>query len=412
MGKTPNRRSVIVALLAFGIGLHATVDAGLQDERPLGEQVVALECWRRVDRNAVRVGESFTMLLTCSVVEIQNARAVPNDVGLDPESLDVRPFEVVDGRRFADIQDGPRRLFQYEYTLRIVGEDYFGLDLELPTLELTYRIERRLDGGAALPGRELTYILPAESIRVLSLVPEQTADIRDLAGETFGAAESRLFRATMAMIVGATLGILALGLLIVGVVRARQERRGARPGQEKTVPPAAIARRIVDELTALQQESQTNGWDRELAGRALSVFRLLGAVATSSPVTQTMVESGTEPRDGQLRVRRGLWAPKTAVVSSALTPHGLGKAIQRLRADHPEKATSIGEIDRLRETMLLLTAARYGAKTEPPTDTLTLELDSSITFARRLRFAALSPVRYVEGFVASARAWWEQRWAR
>ena len=411
MGKTPTGHTLTATVLAVGIGCYATVHAGLQDERPLGEQVDALQCWRRVDRHAVRIGEPFTMLLTCSVVETENARAVPNDVGLDPESLDVRPFEVVDGQRFADIQDGPRRFFQYQYTLRIVGEDYFGLNIELPPLELTYRIERRLDGGAALPGRELTYILPVESIRVLSLVPEQTADIGGPAGETFGAVEGRLFRAAMATIVAVTLAILALGLLIVGVVRARHERRGARPRLEKTVPPTAIVRRIVDELTVLEHESQTDGWDRALAGRALSAFRLLGAVATSSPITQTVVDPGTEPREGQLRVRRGLWGPRTAVVSSALTPHALGRAVQRLRANHPGHETAIGELERLRETMVLLTAARYGVETELPTESLTVELSNGISFARRLRFTVLSPVRHVERFVASARTWWQQRWA-
>ncbi len=66
MGKTPTGHTLTAAVLAVGIGCYATVHAGLQDERPLGEQVDALQCWRRVDRHAVRIGEPFTMLLTCS----------------------------------------------------------------------------------------------------------------------------------------------------------------------------------------------------------------------------------------------------------------------------------------------------------------------------------------------------------
>ena len=40
-----------------------------------------------------------------------------------------------------DLVQGPRRFFQYRYALRLIGEDYFGLDVELPPLELRYRIE-------------------------------------------------------------------------------------------------------------------------------------------------------------------------------------------------------------------------------------------------------------------------------
>ena len=85
--------------------------------------------------------------------------------------------------------------------------------------------------------------------------------------------------------------------------------------------------------------------------------------------------------------------------------------VQRLRANHPGHETAIGELERLRETMVLLTAARYGVETELPTESLTVELSNGISFARRLRFTVLSPVRYVERLVASARTWQQQRWA-
>ena len=73
--------------------------------------------------------------------------------------------------------------------------------------------------------------------------------------------------------------------------------------------------------------------------------------------------------------------------------------VQRLRANHPGHETAIGELERLRETMVLLTAARYGVETELPTESLTVELSNGISFARRLRFTVLSPVRHVERFL-------------
>ena len=105
------------------------------------------------------------------------------DLGrLEPGTLSVSPFEVLDGERYGDIVRGPRRFFQYRYGLRIIGEDYFGLDVQLPALELAYRITRTLDGGPAVEGREVMYVLPPESVRVLTLVPAEVGDVRELAG--------------------------------------------------------------------------------------------------------------------------------------------------------------------------------------------------------------------------------------
>ena len=104
-------------------------------------EVDAIECWRRVGANAVHVGEQFDMQVTCSIVETDEARAVVDVSWLDPETLGVSPFEVIDGERYQDLVQGPRRFFQYRYSLRLIGEDYFGLDVELPPLELRYRIE-------------------------------------------------------------------------------------------------------------------------------------------------------------------------------------------------------------------------------------------------------------------------------
>ena len=79
---------------------------------------------------------------------------VPSEVGLAPETIDLSPFEVIEGRRFADVRDGPWRFFQYHYTLRVIDEDAFGEDLEIPALELQYHIERSLDGREGPTGLE------------------------------------------------------------------------------------------------------------------------------------------------------------------------------------------------------------------------------------------------------------------
>ena len=380
--------------------------AALQPEAGTVE-VDAIQCWRRVGKNAVYVGEHFDMVLTCSVVDADAARTVPDLAWLEPETLTVSPFEVLEGQRYGDIVRGPRTFFQYRYTLQIIGEDYFGIDVELPALEIKYRIERALDGGSPVEGRELTYILPPESVRVLSLVPAAVADIRELPGDTFGDAEARLFRANVTVLVAAVLAIVALGTLVAAAVRTRREWRGAGPAVDKPVSHWQIARRALGELTAVQTASQTHGWNTELVGRALATFRLAGAVALPGPIAQQVVEPGVGDREGQLSLRRGLLSTKRTRVSSALTPEGIRQWVERVRTERPADA---GVLDEIREALVLFGAARYRQVADLPTDALTTTLDTGITLLRRLQVRTAAPVRRAEQLWRSARRWVTRVW--
>ena len=91
------------------------VDLDTQELQP----VDALRCWRRIGRNAVQIGEHFTMTVTCRVIETDAARTAPDEAALQPQSIDVAPFEVLDGQRYSDVQDDVGRLFQFHYTLRV-----------------------------------------------------------------------------------------------------------------------------------------------------------------------------------------------------------------------------------------------------------------------------------------------------
>ena len=96
------RRTRIATVLAvvLAAGWHgARSGAAAQPSEPALEAVSALRCWRRVDRGAVRIGEQFGMTVTCRVVESGSGRAVPDTVGLEPESIDLLPFEVLAGER-------------------------------------------------------------------------------------------------------------------------------------------------------------------------------------------------------------------------------------------------------------------------------------------------------------------------
>jgi hypothetical protein len=355
-----------------------------------------MRCWRRVDQNAVHIGEPFSMTLTCRIVESELGRAVPDLVGLEPETLDVPPFEVLDGERFTDVADGPRRLFQYQYSLRLLGEDYFGRDVAIPALEINYRIERRLESGAALPGRELVYVLPPESIRVLSLVPAGMPDILALPIGTLGVAEQRRFRADMAMLLATGLGIVAVGVLLVGLVRARRARVVPEEDRSQPIAETAVVRAALGELTATRNAFQTTGWTSELKERALSALRLSAAVALQRPIAERPAGVGDAPRAGELRVRHGLLRARTTMVSSPVTS---------------DDVVAPG-LEPLRQTLDAFSAARYASDDgSVPSERLAEALEDGIALTRPLRVHASKPVRRLNALLASARSRWSGMWA-
>ena len=384
--------------------------------------VDALRCWRRVDRNAVFVGERFTMTVSCRTVETAAARTRLDEAALEPATIDAAPFEVLSGERFDDVLTGPYRFTQHDYTLRLIAETGFGEDVEIPALDLPYRIERRVGDNPALPGRELSYVLPAEPVRVLSLVPDAADDIRDLPPAGFGAAQAGDLRANLLALLSALFGVTALGLVVLGALRALRDRTGPALATERRLSLALAAHGALDELTRVRRAAAGNGWTQDAAGHALAALRVASAVALSRPVTQSAMAADEAPREGQLRVRHGLLGRRTAALSSGITaadwrePRRGGEA--EPRAGHGGRpagaagplagAAAAADLGR---AMTLLTDVRYGrggaaAGPDAGPDALTRAVDASIGHVARLRWRALAPVRHAEGWAAGAqRAW-------
>ena len=405
-------RSTMIRLALAAATVAAPAYAAQPDAG--GTAVDAVRCWRRVSRNAVFVGERFTMTVTCRFVETDAARTRPDEAALEPATLDLAPFEVLSGERLGDVLTGPYRFSQYDYTLRLITESAFGEDVDIPALELSYRIERRVGDNPVVPGRELTYVLPPEPVRVLSLIPESADDIRDLPPAGFGAAQARELRASLLGLLSALFGIAALGLAVLGAMRALRDRTGAAAVTERRLSPALVAHRALEELTRVRRAAAGNGWTRDTAGRALTALRIASAVALSRRVTQSAIAAGETPREGQLRVRHGLLGRRTAAVSSGLTA-GAWSEPYRDGAGHPPGpagqlagAAAAADIDR---AMTLLTAVRYGrddapAGSEPEPDALTRALDAGIDHVGRLRWQALAPVRHANRWADAARRAW------
>ena len=65
-----------------------------------------------------------------------------------------------------------------------------GQDVPLPNLVVHYRVNSRLPGNAAMQGRDLTYVLPPQTVRVAVAGAADATDIRDASGASFGRVES------------------------------------------------------------------------------------------------------------------------------------------------------------------------------------------------------------------------------
>jgi hypothetical protein len=284
--------------------------------------VPPIECWWKTDRSAVTVGENFQLTLTCAVLATDRVSVVVDESSLEPSALHLTPFEIVGGQRFRDVLNAPRKFFQYQYTMRVLGEEFFAREVLLPRLQITYRVQNSLQGGAALQGREAQYSLVPVPIRVLSLVPPGTNNIRDTPVDTFGDVEARLFRSNL-LLIGAAVAFVLAGLMaLMLLARAAVKRRASVATRHRTVSPVTVLQAALRELSAVRGESQRDGWNGELAGRAAAAMRLAGAIALSRPVSQKEVDRHTPPSEGQIAAPPGLATlrGKTTMLSAAVTP--------------------------------------------------------------------------------------------
>ncbi|HET6960839.1 MAG TPA: hypothetical protein VFI56_29835, partial [Vicinamibacterales bacterium] len=204
-------RHSVLALFLFAAAATAAAAQTVQTD--------PLQCWWRTSTGAVRVGEPFTVVLTCAVLETDEVTVVPDQTRLEPSVVQFAPFEVLGGTHGADLRSDQRRFFQYEYRLRLIADGMFGKDVALPDTKISYRVQSKVGQKTSLQGRDQTYVMPAQSMRVLSLVPSDASDIRDTsASDTFGDIDQRAFRANLFTIIGSVLFVLAALMTILGLV--------------------------------------------------------------------------------------------------------------------------------------------------------------------------------------------------
>ena len=333
-------------LLAAGLmlGAPSAVDAqGREAAETRNVEVDPITCSWRTGSPAVRVGETFRVVLTCGVLDTVATTVVPDEARLDPGVLQLQPFEIVSGQQAPDLRTANRRYFQYEYVLRYVGEE-IGTELRLPSLTLTYRVQNRVQANAAaIESREREYVLPSLVVRVTSLVPQMAPDIRESQPTTFAEVDARRFRANLLSVVAWALyglgGVIAVWAL---VQTARRQRRAT-----KVVPQhlsdSAVLRAAARELDAVRRAHQTEGWTDALAARALAAVRVAAAYDSGMAVPQVPARGDVTLLTGQLRVGAGFPRMGAVVVSGSGTAVTLQQTRERLTGDE-RRAVRLGEM--------------------------------------------------------------------
>jgi hypothetical protein len=255
-----------------------------------------------------------------------------------------------------------KRFFQYEYQLRLINEGAFGADVDVPQLQISYRIESQVARGEAIQGRDLNYNLLPISIRLLSIVPDDTGDIREAPAAAFQAVEAREARADLLELVGTLLFGLAGVVLLVMLVSLFRARRVATRTDTWRVPARTIASAAQSELNEVRQSSR-GGWDADLAGRALAAARIVASMLSGRAVAQSRSSGSGERLEGQLLVK-GLLGRGGALVSGSATPQTVGDAT-------------------LAGSLLAFSRARYGRAGTLDSGTLDEALETATAAARR-----------------------------
>ena len=398
---------VFVALWLAGATVGTQAPAP-DDVRDRSAEVDPIACWWRTSAAAIRIGETFSVVLTCAVIDNDSTIVVPDQSRLEPAILQLPPFEVLDGIHHPDLRTANRRFFQYDYTLRLVSDEVFGEDVELPALAVTYRVRTRTEQGSLVEGLDRTYVLPTTPIRVLSLVPEDAADIRDAAHDTFSAFEARTFRSNALLLIAAVLFALSGAVALWMLVRLAGAFFAQTAGPTGLIGDGVVLRTVGRELQEVQKAREHEGWNEALTGRALAAFRILGSYVLTDRASHIGVTPTRNGHDGQLLVH-GVWpSRKRVLVSGSVTPGTIGQALARADLANGRRA----DLEILQTALARFGAVRYGREARIDETALDESLTRGLALARTLQFTHLWIAKKLAAIVRPVAAQGSQLWSR
>jgi len=356
--------------------------------------VEPIRCWWQSSTGAVTIGQAFDVTLTCAVLDTEAVQVVSDESRLGVASIQVAPFEILGGSHPPDAHRGPRRFFQYRYSLRLINADSIGRDVNVPVLPIQYRVHSRVGANASLEGRDLTYLLPALPIKVLSLVPADAADIRDGADASLGAVESLRFRTNLFQIFALALGAIAAMMVLLAVLPlARRARTATGSVDEGRLPDRVVLHHVAAELEGVKREAAAEGWTDGLTARGLAALRIVAAYAIDRASSQKPLAKDAPAPEGRLAAGHGWPRAMRVSVSSPVTMDDVGRAGSKL--PDSTSMTRRHHFEGLQQGLAALAAALY--RQAPVRDSA--ELDEAV------RHGA-SVAREIE----QERAWWKTLW--
>src|SRR4029079_1198468 len=174
--------------------------------------------------------------------------------------------------------------------------------------------------------RDQMCVVPAMRMRIESLVPRETNDIRDASPETFSAIDARRFRATAAFTAATVVFAFAGVLVILAGVRVFGRVRQRRP-KATTVPASALLSGSMRSLRQVKAQCVGAGWTAPLARRASTALRIASAVALDRRVAQQVANGSPSERAGQIAISTGLVRRRRVLVSASTTPLFIGRQL-------------------------------------------------------------------------------------
>jgi len=384
---------VICGTLSAPVGAQTTAARGKGKEGEV--QSDPIKCWWKADRTAVRVGERFGLVLTCAVIEAGPITVVPVLNQLEPGALSITPFEVVSGARGEDMVAPPWRYVQFDYSVRLLSDGFFGQDVMIPGVAVTYNLQNA--GGTQ--GRDQTYALPSLPMRILSLVPKSASDIRDASGQTFASIASRRFRASLANILAWVSFAFAGVLAIFALVQAVRHFRSKSAVAVRKLPVPSVLGSCLDTISGVASDASKTGWSPDLARRAGAAMRIAGAVALERPVAQNFVGPDAVEHDGQVTVRKGWIRPRRVLLSASVTSRAIASHLGNGRRIRP--ATRV-RLESISDALGVFGAASYGRNGgQPDSSALDAAVESSKDVIRGLRTSARWPMRTANAVMRS-----------
>jgi hypothetical protein len=367
---------VVVAAMVGAAPAHAQQPATNDPSSVTNVEVDPIRCWWRTSAGAVRIGEAFSLSLTCATLENESVQVVPDQSHLEATVIGLAPFEVISGDHPTDLHSGLRRFFQYHYNLRIINPDAIGKDIPVPIQIIHYKVNSKIAENMSLQGRDLTYVLPEQYVKVTSMVPAEARDIRDQVGEDFATVDALDLRAgtfEIAAVACVALGALMTLLVLVRLARGSRQRT---PSDERVLSTRSMVSAAMKELQSVQSDREREGWTAGLAERAVAATRIVAAAAIGLPVSQRLTSS-TVSNVGALQVP-GPLRGKPRTLSSPVTP-------DKLAHFTPKRAESQVAVDELREALTTFSHVQYGREGKLDPSALDAALAAATTAAGRVK---------------------------